>query len=155
MPSLDSLVAYHQEFRTALFVSGFTIGSFLFSMKTFILKTMRDDYYDNPEYQRKIAQRRSLGQEVKYYGPLKNFSRLFMSAVVLSFLSALSQISFGYVGDYRYVGFCLMLAFASWVLVAIAIYYVGINWSKALDLAEDKAVEEEHKSVDQKNKSGG
>ncbi|MBN1006288.1 hypothetical protein [Amphritea pacifica] len=155
MLSLDSLVTYHQEFRTALFVSGFTIGSFLFSMKTFILKTMRDDYYDNPEYQRKIAQRRRLGQEVKYYGPLKNFSRLFMSAIVLSFLSALSQISIGYVDDYRYVGFCLMLAFASWVLVAIAIYYVGINWSKALDLAENKAVEEEQKTVDEKNKSGG
>ena len=136
---MDEIVIYHSEFRTALFISGFTIGSFLFSMKTFILKTMKDDYYDNNDYQRKIRQRRKLGQEVGFYTPLKNFSKLLMSSIVLSFLSALSQISVGYSSDYRAVLFCLLIAVASWVLVGIAIYYVGVNWSKALDLAEETA----------------
>lgn len=133
------LVIYHQEFRTALFVSGFTIGTFLFSMKTFILKTMKDDFYDNEEYQRKVRQRRSLGQEVGFYSPLKNFSRLLLLSIVLSFLSALAQISVGYISDYRAVIICLILAVISWILVGISIYYVGENWSRALDLAEDKA----------------
>ena len=143
MVSPEELIKYHEEFRTALFVSGFTIGSFLFSMKTFILKTMRDDYYDNEEYQRKIRQRRNLGQEIGFYTPLKNFSRLLMSAIVLSFISALSQISIGYISDYRAVAFCLFIAIFSWVLVAVAIYYVGSNWSQALDLAETTATEHE------------
>ena len=140
---IADMITYHKEVRTALFISGFTIGSFLFSMKTFILKTMKDDYYDNEEYQRKIRQRRGLGQNVGFYSPLKNFSRLLMSSIVLSFLSAIAQISIGYSSDPRAIAFCLMLAFTSWILVALSIYYVGVNWSKALDLAEDKAKDNE------------
>ncbi|WP_444940251.1 hypothetical protein ACJJI3_15935 [Microbulbifer sp. ZKSA004] len=146
MVLLSKLIQYHEEFRTAIFVSGFTIGSFLFSMKSFILKTMKDDFYDSEDYQEKISQARKLGSDVGFYTPLKNFSRLLLCAIVLSFLSALSQISIGYISNPWAVIFCLILAFISWVLVAIAIYYVGENWSSAIDLAEKKAVKKDSSS---------
>lgn len=139
MIDLNDLVVYHKEFRTALFVSGFTIGSFLFSMKTFILKTMRDDFYDNEDYQIKIRQRRNLGQDVGFYDPLRNLSKLLLASIALSFFSALSQISIGYLSNHIAVILCLSLALLSWIFVGTSIYYVGENWSRALELAEDRA----------------
>lgn len=140
---LEEIMNYHREFRVALFISGFTIGSFLFSMKTFILKTMRDDFYDNEDYQDKVRQRRELGQNVGFYNPLKNLSKLLLLSITFSFFSALLQISIGYIENYKAVIFCLLVAIISWGLVGVAIYYVSANWSKALDLAEKRAIEKE------------
>ena len=53
----DLLVCYHKELRQPLFVSGFTIASFLFSMKASILTTLKKDVYDTKEHQSQIAQR--------------------------------------------------------------------------------------------------
>jgi len=139
MIELNDLVAYHKEFRTSLFVSGITIGSFLFSMKTFILKTMRDDFYDNQEYQSRVRERRGLGQMIGFYDPLKNLSRLLLASIVMSFISAISQISIGYLSCPLTVILCLLLALISWAFVASSIYFVSKNWSAALDLAETKA----------------
>lgn len=134
------IIDYYQEFRTALFISGFTLGAFLFSMKSVIMKTMKEDYYDKNEYQDNIKQRRSIGQNIGYYSQLKNFSKLLISAICVSFLSALSQITLGYIEVKAVIYFCLSLALLSWVLVGIAIYYVSINWGKALDMAEEIAI---------------
>lgn len=134
------IIDYYQEFRTALFVSGFTLGAFLFSMKSVIMKTMKEDYYDKNEYQDNIRQRRSIGQNIGYYSQLKNFSKLLISAICISFLSALSQITLGYIELRAVIYFCLLLAVISWVLVGIAIYFVSVNWAKALDMAEDIAI---------------
>lgn len=64
MDSVCEIVKYHQEFRTALFISGFTMGSFLFSMKSVIIKTMKEDYYDLSQYQDAVKQRRQKGQKI-------------------------------------------------------------------------------------------
>ncbi len=134
------IVDYYQEFRTALFISGFTLGAFLFSMKSVIMKTMKEDYYDRDEYQSNIKQRRSIGQNIGYYSQLKNFSKLLIAAICISFLSALSQITLGYIEIKAVIYFCLSLAVVSWLLVGVAIYYVSVNWAKALDMAEEIAI---------------
>ncbi len=134
------LIAYHEEFRSALFVSGFTVGSFLFSMKSVIIKTMKEEYYDLSEYQDAISQRRSLGQSIGYYTQLKNFSLLLATSIVMSFLSALSQITLGYSCNCTLIIICLFIAFMSFALVGASIVLAAKNWSKALDMAESCAV---------------
>ncbi len=140
---VDSVISYHEEIRGALFISGFTIGSFLLSMKTFIIKTMKEEFYDVDSYQESIFQRRKLGQKVDFYGPLKRFSNLLSIAILTSFFSSVSQITIGFSGDVSLVVFCLLLAFLSWVVLIIAIYYVSLNWKKSLELSENKAIENE------------
>jgi hypothetical protein len=145
-----SLIEYHKEFRTALFISGFTIGTFLFSMKTFILKTLKDDFYDNVKYQERVRQRKNLGQNVGFYTPLLRFSKLLYLSIILSFFSALSQISIGYVSNFYAVLFCLSISFISWLMVGVSVYYVSINWSKIIDQAEKEAEGKAKKNVETK-----
>lgn len=134
----DFIVDYYVQVRNALFMSGFTIGAFLFSMKTFILKTMKDDYYDKEEYHEKIKKRQAYEKDVKVYQPLRNFSNLLLMSIVISFLSAFSQFSVGFIPHYIASIFCLSIAVVSWYLVGKSIYYVGQNWGMVLDLAEEK-----------------
>ncbi|MDX1491311.1 MAG: hypothetical protein R3332_08490 [Pseudohongiellaceae bacterium] len=103
------------------------------------MKVMKDDYYDTEEYQNSIFQRQSKGQEVTYYGNLRNFSKLILLSIYLSFFSALCQISLGYFVNIFTVVICACVAIASWVCVIFSIYQVGENWAKALEYAEDRA----------------
>ena len=147
MTSCNFLVEYHKEFRTALFISGFTIGSFLFSMKSVIIKTMKEEYYDLDEYQDAINQRKSTGQKIGYYTQLKNFSLLLTCSIIMSFFSAFSQISLGYSENCIFVSICLTIAFISFIFVAASIFLVAENWSMALDMAESRAIRKNENKV--------
>jgi len=142
------LIEYHKEFRSSLFISGFTLGAFLFSMKSVIIKIMKDDYYDRDEYKKLITERRSLGDSIGYYTQLINFSKLISKAIYLSFLSAIFQVTIGFIATPIPIFICIATAFISWVLVATAIYYVSQNWIMSLEWEEVRSQEK----FDRKNK---
>ena len=140
------LIKYHEEFRTALFLSGFTLGTFLFSMKSTILATMKKEYYDQDAYKKDIDQRIKLGQNIGYYQQLKNLSRFIFLAILLSFISAISQITIGYLSTCWSSSICLTLAFASWIVVGVCVWVVSSNFQKAFDMDEKKShLERQHK----------
>lgn len=69
----ELIVQYHTDIRTSLFVSGVTIGSFLFTMKSTIIKTLKDDIFDTDEYQKDLVQKivhSKKAKAPKYYGSL-------------------------------------------------------------------------------------
>lgn len=134
-----ALLAYYQEFRTALFVTGFTMGTFLFSMKSVIMKTMKDEYYDLDEYQKPISKLRKLGVDSGYYDNLLNLSRLIVAAISICILGAILQITIGYIGTLWAAVVCLFVSAVSWVLVGISVYHVGENWKKAIQFSEQRA----------------
>ena len=136
---LKGIVLYHEEFRVALFVSGFTIGSFLFSMKSVIVKTMKEEFYEQKEYQDNITQRIYHGQKIGYYTQLKNFSLLISLSIGVSILSAVFQVTIGYTSNPYLVMICLFSSFLSWVLVSLSVYWSSRNWSILLDNSEKKA----------------
>src|SRR5690554_5671604 len=115
--SAELVIEYYREFRTALFISGFTLGAFLFSMKAVIVKIMKEDYYDLAVYQDEIANPRSTGASDGFYTPLKNFSNLLIWAIAISFSSAILQISLGFFANILTVSICLFFAVLSWTLV--------------------------------------
>lgn len=138
--SLPVVVEYYREFRTAIFLSSLTLGTFLFTMKTFIVQTMKSDVYDNLSYQGHVAYRRSQGHKDTFYGSLRWFSRLIVVAISFAFISALIQITLGYSDSVWLVAVCLTIAALSWVLVAVVLSIVSRNFSILLDRAEDEAI---------------
>ena len=132
------LSQYYQEVRTALFITGFTLGTFLFSMKSVIVKTMKDEYYDNDDYQETIRQRRKLGDNIGYYSNLKNFSSLLVWSIWFAFIGALSQITIGFIENIFAMSFAILIVIVSWILVGVSIYYVSKNWSMFLEFAENQ-----------------
>lgn len=130
---------YHQKFMPALFATGFTIGSFLFSMKSVIVRTLKEDVYDHEIYQDKVCEKVALNEGLGFYDNLSNFSSLLMKAIVWSFGSAICQISFGFFETWWASSICLIVAVLSWCYLGKAIFEVHSNWQDALSYADQTA----------------
>lgn len=139
MDICEAIIAYHEKLIVPLFISGFTIGSFLFSMKSTIIKTLKEEVYDTDRHQDLINQKLALNQKKGYFEALQAFSSLLMTAIKLSFISSIFQITIGYLGSIYTSLFCLVIAFISWIFLGKALFQVQSNWNKAFAYAEFKA----------------
>jgi hypothetical protein len=139
---VQALITYHQLLLPALFATGFTVGSFLFSMKSTIIKTVREDVFDNEKYQLEVCQKIALGKNEGFYTKLQNFSSLLMKAITWSFLSAIFQVVLGAFKTGIASGLCFMVAIVSWVYLARAIYHVQNNMRIAIEYKETLKNEE-------------
>ena len=88
--NLSDLLCYYQDLRSAFITSSVTMGTFLFTMKSFVIQTMKRDLYDKPEYQAVIAQRRREGKKNdSYYGQLNRLRSLMLWAIVVAFFKGI------------------------------------------------------------------
>lgn len=146
---IDAIVQYHQSIKGSLFVTGFTLGSFLFSMKSVIVKTMKEEIYDQEDYQNDIDELDDIGVKSKYYGTLEKFSDLIFWAIALSFLSAITNITLGFFSNIWTASICLVSTFSAWFYIGKALYHFQSNWSKVFEYAENKA-RLKRKNIDKK-----
>jgi len=137
----QALIDWHIEFRSALFLSSVTLGTFLFTMKSFIIQTMKKEVYDNKQYQKVISKRRAENSKEEFYKPLKNLARLIFWSIILAFLSAFSQVSLGYIEKFNSVVICLLIAIVSWVVVIVTLFLVSTNLTQMISIAESEAQE--------------
>lgn len=134
------LLEFHEEFRTALFLSSLTLGTFLFAMKSLILQTVKREVYDNPYHQDKVASRSmKLGETPKYYAGLSRFSKLIISAISLSLLNAFVQVLSGFFVSFGFSLASLILTAICWSVFAWVLYQSSENISSIIDYAQNEA----------------
>jgi hypothetical protein len=138
-----SIVEYHSAFRTALFLSSLTLGTFLFTMKSFIIQTIKKEIYDHKRHKELARNFASdSGEKPVYYKGLRNLSRLIFWSISIALLNALFQISIGYIDHPAASIFCLATSVISWSILAFVLYQVGGNMTDMIDYAEKDAQEE-------------
>lgn len=137
----DSIVNYYNEFRTAIFLSSLTLGTFLFTMKSFIVSTMKTQVFDTPSYQDEVTARIASGENDQYYGPLKSFTRLMSWSIWMALGNALVQLILGVSDNAILVVVCASTTLLSWALVVIVLRKVSANLINMIDRAEKVAVE--------------
>lgn len=142
-----TIVSYHEEIRSALFLSSVTLGTFIFTMKTFIIQTMKKEVYDNDRYQKKKKNIDEIGFTNSNYEPLKRLTWLLKWSIWLSLLSALSQITIGFSEQTILALICLTLAASAWAIVGVAVYFVSDNLSKMIINAEEELEEKIQKEA--------
>ncbi len=142
------LIEYYPQVRSGLFISGFTVASFLFSMKSTIIKTLKDDIYEHEKFIDKSCESIALDKsDDGFYGRLKKFSTLIYLSISLSFLSAISQFTVGFIAASWAYFICLLLAFISWVVLGYTLYLVHENWTTLLDFEEALKREKYEKKI--------
>lgn len=104
-------------------------------------------------YQDEVCQRIAAGSDEGFYDNLSNFSSLLMSAIVWSFVSAICQITVGAFGCWFTSLLCMMVAFTSWVFLALAINGVHNNWKSALAYANQVALKKNKANIDKHKQS--
>jgi len=133
------ITEYHQEIKGSLFVTGFTLGSFLFSMKSLIIKTMKEEIYDQEDYQKDIDDIRDTGEKITYYESLQDFSTLLYRSITFCFVSAILNISLGIIDTFVAATICLIFTLIAWFYIGKSLYFFQSNWAKVFEYAENKA----------------
>ena len=142
-----TIVDYHEEVRTALFLSSVTLGTFIFTMKSFIIQTMKKEVYDNELYIKEKLPLKDLGEIKGVYEQLQFLASLLKWAIWLSFLSALMHITIGFFGETWSSIACILATAISWIIVAISIYFVSENLRLMIQYSERKVEANEKKDT--------
>lgn len=142
--NLGDLLCYYQDLRSAFITSSVTMGTFLFTMKSFVIQTMKRDLYDRPEYQAAVAQRRKEGKKRDtYYGQLNRLRGLMLWAIVVAFFNAGIQVLYGNTNQEWLAWFCFVITGLSWVLVLACLLVVSHNLKEMILISEGIAQRDE------------
>lgn len=165
MLTWENFVEYYLSLRPQIFTGFLTVGSFLLSMKTFIVTTMKKEYYQKTAYRPVYLKNRRFDKELMPYDPLLDLGRLLTSSIIASYITAFSQITLGYFiagpergaasfnANYTSVtlaSFNFLMALFSFYLVVRCIFVIHANVrdlleSESKELKEDIEKEEKEK----------
>lgn len=138
---LSAIVCYYHELRGPFVTTSVTMGAFLFTMKSFVIQTMKRDLYDQADYQGRITQRRDEGKGDSYYGPLDRLRCLMFWAIVAAFLNAGLNVFLGHSDSPVLVWICMVSTAASWLMVLFCLFWVSKNLKSMIEIAEATALE--------------
>lgn len=136
-PSFMLYDFYAQKMQTPLFTGFLTIGSFLLTLKTFILMKLRENLYDSPAYKKRLAEMRTINPAISHYRPLANLGYFLLYCVLGSLITAISQFSLGFIKHKIIAGICISLAAATLSLVFLAWWEIKKNLIFWFELLED------------------
>jgi hypothetical protein len=109
---------YAKNIRASLFTGFLTVGSFLLSLKVFIVVKFKENIFDSEAYKHKLANRRKLNPELTHYGPVKRLSRLLFISIVSAITASVVQLSVGLIPTWQATLLCVFVAvFAGSMLI--------------------------------------
>jgi hypothetical protein len=118
---------YAESLRGSLFAGFLTLGGFLMSLKTFIIVNMKKEVYDSKAYQELWHEQKKLDPNNNMntvYSPLRDLSSVLYLTILLSVLTAVSQLTIGLFSGFWTSVFCVWMAansivFLIWCLTLI------------------------------------
>lgn len=110
---------YAKNIRASLFTGFLTVGSFLLSLKVFIVVKFKENIFDSSAYKEKLQDRRKLEPNLSHYGPVKRLSRLLFVSIVSALGASAAQLSVGLIPAWQATLFCVFVAvFAGSMLIS-------------------------------------
>lgn len=110
---------YAKNIRASLFTGFLTVGSFLLSLKAFIVVKLKENVFDTEVYKNKLKELRKINPGLTLYGPVKRLSQLLFLTISSAVVASVSQLTVGLVENWMAVLFCVFVAaFAISMLVA-------------------------------------
>lgn len=130
---------YSADLRGNLFAGYLTLGGFLLSLKTFIIVTMNDKLYENPEYRKKWKEAKSATPTIgSLYTPLRRLNDLLFYAIAASLVAAGAQFTLGFLNHWITATICISTALWSFSLVVDSLFLIKANldtWLTYIDQA--------------------
>jgi hypothetical protein len=149
---LSPLIQHFQSYKIAIFTGSITLGTFLFTMNTFIIQTMKREVYDKEEYQQSIAARRKEGlTKESFYGQLLNLKHLLFLTIADAFVNAVVQITVGYYETLLSAAICFLSTGILICLTITALILVSVNLSRMIAISE-RAAEEKFNLINNNQK---
>ena len=143
VPDLSIIPDYYaKNIRGSLFAGFLTVGSFLLSLKAFIVVKLKENVFDTQVYKDKLTELRKINPELTLYGPVKRLSKLLFVTISSAIAASISQLTIGLLDCWIAVLLCAFLAvFAMAMLVAtlLLIRRTLDEWLEYLEEAHNSA----------------
>ncbi|WP_207834846.1 hypothetical protein [Pseudomonas sp. 43(2021)] len=114
---------YAEKLRASLFAGFLTVGSFLMSLKTFIIVNMKKEVFDTQGYKDKFA-KASTG---KLYDPLKELSDMLFATIVTCIIASVSQLTIGLIPTVLTSILPISIAIMALILLSWSLYLIRKN----------------------------
>lgn len=128
---------YAKNMRGSLFTGFLTVGSFLLSLKAFIVVKLKENIFDTDIYKKKLKERRKLNPELTLYGPVKRLSLLLFVSVSSAITASVSQLSVGLIERWEATFFCIFVSVFAISMLISTLLLIKSTLDEWLDYLED------------------
>lgn len=137
-PDLNAAPYYYaKNMRGSLFTGFLTVGSFLLSLKAFIVVKLKENIFDSAGYKEKLKERRKLNPDLTLYGPLKRLSLLIFLSISSAIVASVSQLSVGLVEHWAATSFCIFVSVFAVGMLISTLLLIKSTLDEWLDYLED------------------
>lgn len=127
---------YSQNLRGHLFSAFLGLGGFLLSLKTFIIVNMKDKLFDSKKY---IERWNKSNKESSLLTPLKELSDILYFAILMSIITAISQMTLGFIKIDISAFICIYLALVSTFLLIDSLGIIKRNLNTMFEYDDKKS----------------
>lgn len=100
------------------------MGSFLLSLKAFIVVKLKENVFDSESYKKNFTNLKKLTPELTLYGPLRRLSNLIFVTITFAIVASVSQLSIGLVDHWIAVFIAVFLAASAIAMLASTLFVV-------------------------------
>ena len=110
-PDIEAIPEYYSKnIRGSLFTGFLTVGSFLLSLKAFIVVKLKENIFDSDVYRDRLKQQRKLNPKLTLYGPVKRLTQLIFLTICSAITAAVSQLTIGLIQHWQATFFCIFVS---------------------------------------------
>jgi len=144
---LDSIPHYYaSNIRGSLFTGFLTAGSFLLSLKAFIVVKLKENIFDTDRYKERLKERRKLNPNLTLYGPVKRLSQLLFVSISSAIIAAVSQLSVGLIPQWEATFFCVFVSVVAVSMLVFTLLLIKNILNEWLDYLEEENNDNEKNS---------
>lgn len=115
---LTATTYFGDKIRPSLFTGLLTVGSFLLSLKVFIVVKFKETVFDSKEYKERLVNLRKIDPSIQHYAQVRNLSSVLFLSIASAISASACQLTIGLVEKPAAMMFCVfMAAFAGAMLL--------------------------------------
>lgn len=136
----------------SLFTASITVGTFVFTMKSFIIQTMKKEVYEKKLYRKFYTQTSNFNKTGKdgIYAPLRKLSRALTICISMALTNAFILISGASSLHPASAWIAFIFNILTWSALAFSVWIVTENIKKMLDFSEWENKLEDEQSISSK-----
>jgi hypothetical protein len=130
---------YDKKLQVPLFTGFLTLGSFLLTLKTFVIVKLKEELYDSIAYKERIKKNRLLQPDLESYAPLSRLAKFLVYTVILALITSVAQMTIGFL-PYRIASaVCISFATTTLMLVIYAWWLIKDNLAYLFKMWEEQS----------------
>lgn len=139
IPDLNAIPDYYaKNVRGSLFTGFLTVGSFLLSLKTFIVIKLKENIFDSDSYKNKLSNLKKINPSLTLYGPLKRLSFLIFFSIASAIVASISQLTIGLIERWEATFFCVFVSVFALGMLISTLLLIKSTLDEWLDYLEDE-----------------